>query len=234
MPLDSKLRQSLQDLQDLTLGSTEQDVREDFIKPLLELLGYRSGTENAIERNIALKVSYLKIGTKKINVSTFPDYVLSATSVRKWVLDAKNPSESVLSEEHIFQVHSYAMHKEINVPLYGLCNGDELALYRTTDNTNEPVLHIRRAELYERWEELYQLLPVEGFRERLNYQSSQQLPEINDKSSISPTSQRENIINKEPIQEEMKKRAEQQWIYSILPILYSQATGFRVKCLVGV
>jgi hypothetical protein len=89
VPLDSNLHQSLQQLQDLSLGSTEQDVREDFIKPLLELLGYRSGTENAIERNVSLKVSYVKIGTKKINISTFPDYVLSVASVRKWVIDSK-------------------------------------------------------------------------------------------------------------------------------------------------
>lgn len=199
MPLDSNFLFQLKQLQDLKLGSTEQDIREDLIKPLLELLGYCSRTENAIERNVALKVSYIKLGTRKINISTFPDYVLSVSSIRKWVLDAKKLSESVLDEEHIFQVHSYATHKEINVPLYGLCNGNELALYRTTDTTNEPVFYIRRSELVDRWEELHELLSVEGFQERLNYQTSKTIYKVGEQSSSQPKVKHEKLIDKEPL-----------------------------------
>lgn len=200
MPLDSNLVTQLKSLQNLSIGPTEQDVREDFIKPLLELLGYYSGTENAIERNVALKISYIKQGTKKINISTFPDYVLSVTRIRKWVLDAKKSSESVFSDEHIFQVHSYAMHKEISVPLYGLCNGDELALYRTVDASNEPVFYIRRSELIERWQELHELLSVEGFQERLNYQTSKTSPKPSEQSSSYTQLKSEKIVDKEPLE----------------------------------
>lgn len=199
MPLDSNFLFQLKQLQDLKLGSTEQDVREDLIKPLLELLGYCSRTENAIERNVALKVSYIKLGTRKINISTFPDYVLSVSRIRKWVLDAKKISESVLDEEHIFQVYSYATHKEINVPLYGLCNGNELALYRTTDTINEPVFYIRRSELVDRWEELHELLSVEGFQERLNYQTSKTIYKVGEQLSSQTKVKHEKLIDKEPL-----------------------------------
>ncbi|MBE9126073.1 MULTISPECIES: DNA methyltransferase [unclassified Coleofasciculus] len=199
MTSEPQILANLKALQSLSLGSTEQDVREDFIKPLLESLGYRSGIENAIERNVSLKVSYVKIGTKKINISTYPDYVLSVAQTRKWVLDAKNPDESVLDVEHIFQVHSYAMHKEINVRLYALCNGNELALYRTIDNTNEPVFYIRREELVERWDELYQLLSVEAFQNRLHYHVTPKIPPLKEKSSNLSESHPKNIIDQEPL-----------------------------------
>lgn len=199
MPLDASLLSRLKQLQDLNLGDTEQDVREDLLKPLLELLGYCAGTENAIARHVSLKVSYIKLGTRKINITTFPDYVLSVANLRKWVLDAKNKNESVLDIEHIFQVHSYAMHKEINVPLYGLCNGNELALYRTADTTNEPVFYIRRSEIIERWEELHELLSVEGFQERLNYQTSKPLAKVDSCESSHTQTLPENLVDKEPL-----------------------------------
>ena len=199
MTVDNTFLSHLTTLEGLSLGATEQDVREDLIKPLLEILGYRSGTENAIERNVSLKVSYVKIGTKKINISTFPDYILSVDHARKWVLDAKNPSQSVLDTQHIFQVHSYAMHKEINVRLYALCNGNEFALYRTIDTTNEPVFYFRREELIERWHDLYPLLSVEAFQERNSYQSNPTRLKAQEKISAITPSKRENLVDQEPL-----------------------------------
>jgi hypothetical protein len=85
---------------------------EDFIKPLLNLLEYQSETENNIEREVALKIPFVKSKTKKISISTFPDYVLSINGLRKWVLDAKNTSEavklaqSVVAEERSWLHHS--------------------------------------------------------------------------------------------------------------------------------
>jgi hypothetical protein len=111
MSLDTNTLHQLKKLINLNLGLTEQDVREDFIKPILEILGYQGGTENNIERDVPLKVPYRKLGTKKINISIFPDYILSISNIKKWVLDAKKSSESVLDEGHISQVYSYAIHK---------------------------------------------------------------------------------------------------------------------------
>ncbi|MHC5831975.1 MAG: hypothetical protein ACYT04_92365, partial [Nostoc sp.] len=101
------------------------------------LLGYQSETENNIQREVALKIPFVKSGTKKITIVNFPDYILSIKGQRKWVLDAKSTSESVLDVGHISQVHSYAIHKEINVSFYVLCNGNEIAIYRTIDTEYE-------------------------------------------------------------------------------------------------
>lgn len=199
MPLENNLLTQLKQLQDLSLGVSEQDVREDFCKPLLELLGYRSGTENAIERNVGLKVPVIQIGTKKVSISIFPDYVLSVANARKWVLDAKNPSESVLALSHISQIHSYATHKEINVSLYVLCNGNELALYLTKDTHYKPVLHMQRLELINRWQELYELLSVAGFQQREEYQTSNKSPKPETQSLRYNQTHIEKLVDKEPL-----------------------------------
>ncbi|MEH2459025.1 DNA methyltransferase [Nostoc sp.] len=189
----------IQSLQELSLGKTEQDVREDFIKPLLNLLGYQSETKNNIEREVALKIPFVKSGTKKISIYTFPDYVLSINGHRKWVLDAKNTSESVLVIEHISQVHSYAIHKEINVSFYVLCNGNEIAIYRTIDTEYEPISYFRRSELLEYWEELYQILSVESFAERLNFEVSNSSIKTNSEYFSNKSQNKENLIDKEPL-----------------------------------
>jgi DNA modification methylase len=199
MAIHPNILSKLQSLINLKLGLTEQDVREDFTKPLLEILGYQAGTENNIERDFALKVPYRKVGTKKISISIFPDYVLSVSHIRKWVLDAKKSSESVLDEEHISQVYSYAIHKEINVAICGLCNGNDIALYRTYDQNYEPIFYIRRHEIIERWQELYEIVSVEAFQERMNFQISK-LSKRNEKKSINKSEfKTNNIIDKEPL-----------------------------------
>ena len=199
MSLDTSILHQLEKLINLNLGSTEQDVREDFIKPILEILGYQGGTENNIERDFPLKVPYRKLGTKKINISIFPDYILSTSNIRKWVLDAKKSSESVLDEGHISQVYSYAIHKEINVPLCGLCNGNELAIYRTYDQNYEPIFYIRRSEIVERWEELYEICSVEAFQTRIKFEAAKNINKPIDTSVSSTQLKSENLIDKEPL-----------------------------------
>ena len=198
----SKIDSQLLVLQSLTLGTTEQDVREDFTKPLLELLGYRSGSEHSIEREVALQISYNKSGSKKTKIEIYPDYVLSVDKTRKWVLDAKKTTESVLSADNILQVHSYANHKEVSVRLYALCNGNEFALYRTIDTNYEPIFYLRREELVQRWEELHQTLSVEAFQEITNYQNKPKTlnsERDGDKNAQSVKVRSEKIVDKEPL-----------------------------------
>jgi DNA modification methylase len=148
--------------------NNETDVREDFILPLLKALGYSNTDKNRIERNINLQILALIVGTKTKGFEGYqPDYVLSVRGVRKWVIDAKGPKESVLDKKHISQAYSYSIHKEINVPFFVLCNGEDFAVFRTADQTYAPVVVFKRYELDYRWKELYEMFSVQAFETRL-------------------------------------------------------------------
>lgn len=150
--------------------NNESDVREDFLLPLLRSLGYSNAEKhkNKIERNIHLQVPQLIIGTKKKSFEKYsPDYVLSVNGVRKWLIDAKASGESVLDKNHISQAYSYAIHKEVNVPFFSLCNGEALAIFKTADQGYQPIATFKRYELDYRWQELYEMLSVDAFKVRL-------------------------------------------------------------------
>lgn len=69
----------------------ESDVREDFLLPLLRVLGYSNTGKHKIERNIHLHVPQLIVGTKKKSIEAYsPDYVLNVNGMRKWLIDAKS------------------------------------------------------------------------------------------------------------------------------------------------
>lgn len=160
--LDIDLEKRLAELQNLVVGDTENDVREDFLKPLLELLGYKAETTNNIARERALNYSYNHIGKERKKIK-HPDYILSVDGDEKWVLEAKKKTES-LDYQNIQQVHSYAKHKEIQVEFYVLCNGDTFALYQTKDTHYKPIFEFKRRELLDKWYELSKLLSVEYLR----------------------------------------------------------------------
>ena len=147
----------------------ESDVREDFLIPLLKVLGYSNTGKNKIERNIFLDVPELIVGKKKKSMEKYsPDYVLSVNGVRRWLIDAKRPSESVRDEANISQAYSYAIHREINVPYFIVCNGEELAIYNTADQGYKAYTVFKRYELDYRWQELNEMLSAEAFRTRLS------------------------------------------------------------------
>ena len=156
------------DLLSIPKYSNETDVREDFIAPLLKALGYSNAGKNKIERNVFLQIPHLIMGRKKKSLEQYsPDYILSIQGVRKWLIDAKSPHESVLDEEHISQAYSYSIHKEINVPYFVICNGEEFAVFRTSDQTYKPVTIFKRAELDFRWTEMREMFSAQAFKIRL-------------------------------------------------------------------
>ncbi|MBX3301050.1 MAG: type I restriction enzyme HsdR N-terminal domain-containing protein [Nitrospira sp.] len=157
--------------------NNESDVREDFLLPLLKALGYANSGKHKIERNIRLHVPQLIIGTKKKSMETYsPDYVLNVNGMRKWLIDAKSSTESVLDMRHISQAYSYAIHKEVNVPFFSLCNGEELALFKTADQNYQPIATFKRYELDYRWQEVYEMLSVDAFKVRLQLISNPSAP----------------------------------------------------------
>jgi 16S rRNA G966 N2-methylase RsmD len=139
----------------------EDSVREELIKPLLNALGYYAKGKNRIIRSKVVEHPFVKVGTKKRPITNFPDYLLQAEEKNAWVLDAKSPDEEIKTGEHIEQAYFYAIHPEIRVPIFALCNGREFIAFET--NNDKPVIYFRLSEREKHWEKLKSLLAPEAF-----------------------------------------------------------------------
>ncbi|MBP1631451.1 MAG: hypothetical protein H6Q15_2344 [Bacteroidetes bacterium] len=138
----------------------EDSVREEIIAPILKELGYSAFGENKIVRSQNLKHPYIYFGTKKENITIIPDYLLQVNGVNVAVIDAKSPRENILKGKNPEQAYSYAIHKEIRVNKYGLCNGNEIAFFDV--NEIEPIFYSEIQELEEKWEEFYKVISPLG------------------------------------------------------------------------
>ncbi len=65
------------------------------------------------------------------------------------VIEAKGPKESIFNSCHVEQAYSYAIHPEIRVHFYALCNGRELIVYSI--NQWDPVLRVSLQEIDKNW-----------------------------------------------------------------------------------
>jgi hypothetical protein len=105
----------------------ESDIREDFIAPLLRLLGYAKGTVNDIlrEENLKLSKPYHRIGRKQVAI----DYVPTLKLKKFWIIEAKPGSPKEMSFDDYLQAHLYANHPEMQVRYIVMCNGWEIRVY---------------------------------------------------------------------------------------------------------
>ncbi|HVF57225.1 MAG TPA: DNA methyltransferase [Pyrinomonadaceae bacterium] len=138
----------------------EDSVREELVKPLLNALGYHAKGKNKIIRSKGVEHPFVKVGTKKRPITNFPDYLLQAEGKNAWVLDAKSPNEEIKTGEHVEQAYFYAIHPEIRVPIFALCNGREFIAFET--NNDKPIIYFRLSELEKHWEKLQSLLAPEA------------------------------------------------------------------------
>ena len=165
--MSKSISENITDIVSISNFSNETDVREDFLSPLLRLLGYSNNGIHKIDRNVYLTIPELIIGRKKKSLEQYsPDYILSVNGKRKWVIDAKGPNECVLNELYISQAYSYSIHREVNVPYFVICNGKLFALYKTEEQSYKPLTVFECKNLQSCWEELYQMLSVDAFKER--------------------------------------------------------------------
>ncbi|MDR4498913.1 MAG: type I restriction enzyme HsdR N-terminal domain-containing protein [Candidatus Scalindua sp.] len=141
----------------------EDSVREEIIVPILKWLGYGPTKPHKIIRSKRLLHPFVSIGsaTKKIHI--VPDYLLEVNNKYAWVLEAKSPKENILNTKHAEQAYSYAIHSEIRVPYFALCNGREFVLYHISKP--KPVVHFDMLMLPSYWDNLVKLL---GPRDVLN------------------------------------------------------------------
>ncbi len=127
----------------------EDAVREEIIAPILKKLGYLASGPNRVQRSKNLVHPYVMIGSKKHKINIVPDYTLFVDDEPVAVIEAKGPTQPVFESEHVEQAYSYAIHPDVRVDYYGLCNGREWILYSVSHW--EPVLRVCIANIEESW-----------------------------------------------------------------------------------
>jgi hypothetical protein len=142
----------------------EDAVREELITPFLHALGYQCSGDYKICRSKSVQSLFVNVGSQKRSV-IIPDYLLQIKDKPAWVLDAKHPSENIHAGSNVNQVYSYAIHPEIRVDLYALCNGHELTVFNISKQNS--IFTIRLKDISTRWSETSQILSPESV---LNYQ----------------------------------------------------------------
>lgn len=130
----------------------EDSVREEIVVPLLAALGYSSSPPHRIIRSRRLEHPYVYIGTVKKPIAIVPDYLLQRDGENAWILDAKAPQEVIDSGPHVEQAYSYAIHRDVRVPIYALCNGRRLVVFHVSEWP--AVLDVPLTEIAEHWPRL--------------------------------------------------------------------------------
>jgi len=137
----------------------EDSVREEIILPIIKGLGYSASKPNQIIRSRKLLHPYVSIGSKRKDIYIIPDYLFEVNGKPAWILDAKSPTEPIIKSKHVEQAYSYAIHNEIRVKFFALCNGLEFALYNIEEI--EPMLHFPIKALPFYWDSLKKYLTPE-------------------------------------------------------------------------
>jgi 16S rRNA G966 N2-methylase RsmD len=158
----------------------EDSVREELIAPLLNALGYTASGANRIVRSKKLVNPFVSVGSgaiKRRQVKHFPDYLLEVQGIAAFVVDAKAPGEEIHYGANVEQAYIYAIHPEVRVPRYALCNGRELVIFNIDKAT--PCLSVHLSEIAARWSEIDALLRPEAFSKTASHSTVAALqPEI--------------------------------------------------------
>ncbi len=134
----------------------EDSVREEIVLPIIKGLGYSANKPNQIIRSRKLLHPFVSIGSKRKEVFIIPDYLFEIDGKPAWILDAKAPTESIIKSIHVEQAYSYAIHSEVRVKYFALCNGKEFALYNIEEF--DPILYFPTKAIPLYWDNLGQFL----------------------------------------------------------------------------
>ena len=134
----------------------EDSVREELIKPLLHKLGYRAGGDFQIIRSKSLTHPFVLIGTVERKIIITPDYLMQVYEDLAWILDAKHPNQNITNGKNVEQAYSYAIHPDVRVELYALCNGHELTVFHI--NQIKPVIQVDLIDITESWDAVENIL----------------------------------------------------------------------------
>jgi hypothetical protein len=134
----------------------EDSVREELIVPLLIALGYSASPPYRIIRSRKLEHPFVYFGTVRKGITIIPDYLLERDGEYAWILDAKGPREDIDTGKNVEQAYSYAMHRDVRVPLYGLCNGRRLVVFHVSQAS--PVIDISLPDIETIWPTILKIL----------------------------------------------------------------------------
>lgn len=140
----------------------EDSVRELMILPIFKELGYPTVGESRIHRSKSVSHPFVQTGSGKHSLTSIPDYLLEVDGKYAWVLDAKSPSEDIKSGKNVEQAYFYAIHPEIRVNLYALCNGKEFILFHISQS--DALLYFPLSEIEKHWSELFENLSPQAFQ----------------------------------------------------------------------
>lgn len=151
------------DFNNLPKDFKEDSVREEIIMPFLKCLGYSAFDQlNCIIRSPHLEHPFIQFGTKSNKVKEIPDYLIKVNKKNAFILEAKSPSENILTGKNVEQAYSYAINREVQVTRFVLCNGKEIAIFDV--NAREPLLYFKLANASENdWGKVYELLSPAAF-----------------------------------------------------------------------
>lgn len=130
----------------------EDSVREEIIIPIIKGLGYSANKPNQIIRSRKLLHPFVSIGSIKKDIYIIPDYLFEVDGNAAWILDAKAPKEEIIKSKNVEQAYSYAIHSEVRVNFFALCNGKEFVLFNI--EKIDPILHFPIQALPVYWETL--------------------------------------------------------------------------------
>lgn len=148
---------------DLT-GLNETAIREQFLAPLLSILGYRPKDDYQVlyEDSFALRDWYVMYGRTRFKL----DYRLVVWKSGLWLLEAKpGPKENAESRhfkpEDAQQAFSYSTHPDIDAPIFAVSNGAVTSVYDRDVEGLEPILTVTQEELPAKIDQLRELLAAD-------------------------------------------------------------------------
>jgi len=130
----------------------EDAVREEIITPILKALKYNVSGPNRIIRSRRLLHPFVSIGSVRKEIFIIPDYLMEVSGKNAWVVEAKAPNEEIIKSVHVEQAYSYAIHSEIRVNYFALCNGKFFTLYHISEI--KPLLYFPIQFLYQYWNDI--------------------------------------------------------------------------------
>lgn len=171
----------------------EDSVRETLITPLLNALGYSATyPKSRIIRSKMLTHPFVTVGANsRRQIKSVPDYLLETDGKYQWVLDAKAPTENITGGDNLEQVYFYAIHPEVRVKYYALCNGREFALFQI--ESQEPILHFHLSEIEKHWKKLLETLGDRAFQKTISIQAQQTQQNTFDYMAIKPLGEIKNL-----------------------------------------
>lgn len=143
-------------------GLNETAIREQFLAPLIRILGYRAVGDYQVlyEDTFKAAYQYVMYGRQKIKL----DYRFLVWKQGLWLLEAKPGPTSTndgLKPEDAQQAYSYSSHPKIDAPLFAVSNGAILDVYDRDSEGLDPILTVSFKNLPNQINELRELLAAD-------------------------------------------------------------------------